>query len=73
MKFDVSRAHVHKRTLLLGFIAGLTTIGGAPAAELPVKTKPVQYVKVCTLSGAGFFTFPLRRPARRSAASCAPK
>jgi len=49
---------VHKRTLLLGFIAGLTTIGGAPAAELPVKTKSVQYVKVCTLYGAGFFYIP---------------
>jgi hypothetical protein len=55
MQFDVSGAHVHTRTLLLGIIAGLITIGGAQAAELPVEAKPVKYVKVCTLYGDGFY------------------
>ena len=28
------------------------------AADLPVKAKPVQYVKVCSLYGAGFYYMP---------------
>jgi hypothetical protein len=40
---------------LLGLVAVLSTIGGAQAAELPVKAKPVQYVKVCTIYGDGFY------------------
>ena len=58
MRFDVSGAHVHTRSRLLGIIAGLFTVVAAQAAELPVKAKPVQYVKVCTLYGAGFYYIP---------------
>jgi hypothetical protein len=43
---------------LLGFGAGLVAVVGAHAAELPVKAKPVQYVKVCSLYGAGFYYLP---------------
>src|SRR5262249_44352528 len=31
---------------------------GAQAADLPVKAKPVEYVKVCSLYGAGFWYVP---------------
>ncbi|MGY4319268.1 porin [Bradyrhizobium sp. JR3.5] len=31
---------------------------GAEAADLPVKAKPVEYVKVCSLYGAGFYYIP---------------
>jgi len=33
------------KTLLLGTAAGLAAIGGAQAADMPVKAAPVQYVK----------------------------
>src|SRR5262245_55376639 len=33
-------------------------VGGARAADLPVKAKAVEYVKVCSLYGAGFFYIP---------------
>ena len=49
---------MHTRRLLLGGIAAVITIGGARAAEMPVKAKPVQYVKVCTLYGDGFYYIP---------------
>ncbi|WFU14567.1 porin [Bradyrhizobium sp. CB3481] len=32
--------------------------GGAQAADLPVKAKAIEYVKVCTLYGAGFWYVP---------------
>jgi porin-like protein len=44
--------------LLLGSAAGLVAVAGARAADLPVKAKPVEYVKVCNLYGAGFFYVP---------------
>jgi hypothetical protein len=46
------------KSLLLGSAAGLVAIAGAQAAELPVKAKPVEYVKICSLYGAGFFYIP---------------
>jgi len=46
------------KSLLLGSAAGLVAIAGAQAADLPVKAKPVEYVKVCSLYGAGFFYIP---------------
>jgi len=46
------------RTLILGAAAALMTIGGAQAADLPVKAKPIEYVKVCSLYGAGFWYIP---------------
>jgi hypothetical protein len=44
--------------LLLGAAAGLFAVAGAQAADLPVKAKPVQYVKICSLYGAGFYYIP---------------
>src|ERR1700674_5796409 len=46
------------KTLLLGSAAGLVAVAGAQAADLPVKAKPVQYVKVCSLYGDGFYYIP---------------
>ena len=31
---------------------------GAQAADLPVKAKPVEYVKICSLYGVGFYYIP---------------
>jgi hypothetical protein len=44
--------------LVLGSAAGLIAVGGAQAADLPVKAKAVEYVRVCSLYGAGFFYIP---------------
>jgi hypothetical protein len=46
------------RNLILGSAASLFAIGGAQAADLPVKAKAVEYVKVCSLYGAGFWYIP---------------
>jgi len=46
------------KSLLLGTAAGLVAMTGAQAADLPVKAKPVQYVKICSLYGAGFYYMP---------------
>jgi hypothetical protein len=48
------------KTLLLGSAAGFVAIAGAQAADLPVKAKakPVEYVKVCSVYGAGFYYIP---------------
>jgi hypothetical protein len=46
------------KSLLLGAAASLVAVAGAQAADLPVKAKPVQYVKICSLYGAGFFYIP---------------
>ena len=46
------------KSLLLGSAAGLVAIAGAQAADLPVKAKAVEYVKVCSLYGAGFYYIP---------------
>src|SRR3954462_1436353 len=44
---------------LLGSAAGLCAVVGAEAADLPVKkAAPVEYVRVCTAYGAGFFYIP---------------
>jgi hypothetical protein len=44
--------------LVAGATAGLLVATGAVAADLPVKAKPVEYMKVCSLYGAGFFYIP---------------
>jgi hypothetical protein len=44
--------------LVLGSAAGLVAMSGAQAADLPVKAKAVEYVKVCSLYGAGFWYIP---------------
>jgi hypothetical protein len=46
------------RKFLLGSAAVLVAAGGAQAADLPVKAKPVEYVRVCSLYGAGFWYVP---------------
>ncbi len=46
------------KSLFLGSAAGLVVIGGAHAADLPLKAKSVEYVKVCSLYGAGFYYIP---------------
>ena len=46
------------KSLVLGSAAGLLAMGGAQAADLPVKAKAVEYVRVCSLYGAGFFYIP---------------
>jgi hypothetical protein len=46
------------KSLILGSAAGLLAIGGAQAADLPVKAKPVEYVRICSLYGAGFWYIP---------------
>src|SRR4029077_13697557 len=44
--------------LILGSAAGLLAAGGAQAADLPVKAKAVEYVRICSLYGAGFYYMP---------------
>lgn len=46
------------KSLILGSVAGLTVMSGAQAADLPLKAKAVEYVKICSLYGAGFFYIP---------------
>ena len=46
------------KSLLLGAAAGVVGVAGAQAADLPVKAKPVQYVKICSLYGVGFYYIP---------------
>src|ERR1700761_4864827 len=46
------------KSLVLGSAATLLALGGAQAADLPVKAKAVEYVKVCSLYGAGFWYIP---------------
>jgi len=46
------------KIFLLGSAASLVAVVGAQAADLPVKAKPVEYVKVCSLYGAGFWYVP---------------
>src|SRR3979409_1798191 len=45
-------------SLILGSAAGLLAMGGAQAADLPVKAKAVEYVRICSLYGAGFYYIP---------------
>jgi len=46
------------KSLILGSAAGLLAMSGAQAADLPSRAKPVEYVKICSLYGAGFFYIP---------------
>src|SRR6267143_1569837 len=46
------------KSVTLGSAAVLVAVGGAQAADLPVKAKPVEYVRICSLYGAGFFFIP---------------
>src|ERR1700740_678586 len=46
------------KSLVLGSAAALVAMSGARAADLPVKAKAVEYVRICSLYGAGFFYIP---------------
>src|ERR1700751_94797 len=46
------------KRLILGSAASVLAMGGAQAADLPVKAKAVEYVRICSLYGAGFFYIP---------------
>ena len=47
------------KSLLLASAAGLMAVSGVQAADLPVaKSAPVEYVRVCSAHGAGFFYIP---------------
>jgi len=46
------------KSLILGSAAGLLAMSGAQAADLPVKAKAVEYVRICSLYGPGFWYIP---------------
>jgi Porin subfamily len=46
------------KSLMLCSVAGLFAAGGAQAADLPIKAKAVEYVRICSLYGAGFYYIP---------------
>jgi porin-like protein len=46
------------KSVLLGSAAGLVAVSGTQAADLPVKAKPVEYVRICDLYGSGFYYIP---------------
>jgi hypothetical protein len=46
------------KSLVLGSAAALVAVCGAQAADLPLKAKAVEYVRVCSLYGAGFYFVP---------------
>ena len=46
------------KSLLLGTVAGSIALGGAQAADMPAKARPVQYVKICSLYGTASTTSP---------------
>src|ERR1700729_1249201 len=46
------------KSLILGSAAALVGMSGAQAADLPVKAKAVEYVRICSLYGAGFYYIP---------------
>ncbi|HEY4043657.1 MAG TPA: porin [Rhodopila sp.] len=46
------------KSLILGSAAALVAMSGAQAADLPVKAKAVEYVRICSLYGAGFYYIP---------------
>jgi len=52
------RHHTRLKALAFGTAAGLATLTTAQAADLPVKAKAVEYVKICSLYGAGFYYIP---------------
>ncbi|MBP1299807.1 porin [Bradyrhizobium elkanii] len=51
-------SHRTIKQVVLTPTAALVALGGAQAADLPVKAKAIEYVKVCSLYGAGFYYVP---------------
>jgi hypothetical protein len=46
------------KRLCLSGVASLIAVGGTQAADIPLKAKLVEYVKICDLYGRGFFYIP---------------
>jgi hypothetical protein len=46
------------KSLLLGTAAGVVAVAGAQAADMPVKAKPIEFVRICSLYGDGFYYMP---------------
>lgn len=46
------------KLILLISAAGLSTLSVAQAADLPIKAKAIEYLKICSLYGAGFYYMP---------------
>src|SRR4051812_35296831 len=44
--------------VILGSAAALLSLSGAGAADLPIKAKAIEYVKICSAYGAGFWYIP---------------
>jgi hypothetical protein len=59
------------KSLILGSAAGLIAMSGAQAADLPVRAKAVEFVRICSLYGAGFYYIPGTDPASSSVVICA--
>lgn len=55
---EAGRKIRHIKSLILGSAAALAAVAGASAADLPAKVKAVQYVKICSLYGVGFYYMP---------------
>src|SRR5262245_14066586 len=55
---QVTKMKTVRTLVLLSSAASLATIVNASAADLPIKAKAVEYVKVCSLYGAGFWYIP---------------
>src|SRR5439155_3249098 len=47
-----------RTAILLSSAASLATVAVAHAADLPLKANPVQYVKICSLYGEGYYYIP---------------
>jgi hypothetical protein len=61
------------KSLVLGSAAALAVMGGAQAADLPVKAKAVEYVRICSLYGAGFYYIPGTDTCIKLGGTCARK
>jgi hypothetical protein len=48
----------HFRNALVASAVGFTSVAAGHAADLPSKAKPVEYVKACSLYGAGYYYVP---------------
>jgi len=46
------------KSFLLASAAGFAAAGTAAAADLPMKAKPIEYVRICSVYGAGFYYVP---------------
>jgi Porin subfamily len=46
------------KSVIVGSAAGLLAIGAAQAADLPIKAKAVEYVRICSAYGPGFWYIP---------------